>query len=346
MQEIFNNFASGTSIVEICRDLTARQVPTPYNHREGLPYTIPWSVSSVCQMLVDQVYTGLYTSHKVTTASYKNKKRIVHPEDEWIIIENHHPPLIKKELFDTVQRLRNTRRRYTKLGLKSILSGLVFCKDCGSTLSYAMQGANGAYPNFICRSYRSANVLNQHKCTRHGIRVDDLEKLVLMKIQHTVRLAKEDPEGFTRQVQQNTNKDVEKNIKRKTSELEKTEKRIAELDRIITRIYEDNVNGKLTDERFQKMLTTYETEQAALTEATKTLPGEIAELKTKTANLQSFMELVEEDGEIAELTEATARKFVERVVVHEAVFETGTKRKKKSQEVEIHLAYIGQFNIA
>ena len=348
VREIFRKFAAGASVAEICRDFTERKVPTPYNHREGLPYTIPWGVSSICQMLVDPVYIGRYTSHKVSTISYKNHKRVLNPEEDWIIIENHHPAIIETEIFDTVQRLRSNRRKYTKLGEKAILSGLVYCADCGSTLSFAKQGPKATYPNFICRTYRTGNVLKERKCTRHGIRVENLEALVLGEIRETVNLAIKNPAAFAKHIQQSSNKDAEKAIKRKTAELEKAEKRISELDRIISRIYEDNINGRLSDERFEKMLAGYEAEQVTLATTTKTLPGEIAELKSKTANLESFMKLVERYGNITELTEEIARVFVEKIVVHEAWYDgpkSNKNHRNRRQQVDIFLSYIGQFHI-
>ena len=248
------------------------------------------------------------------------------------------------ETFEIAQRLRDTRRKYTKLGEKSILSGLVWCNDCGGTLSYARQGAKGDYPNFICKTYRSANINNEHRCTRHGIRVSDLEQIVFEKIREAVKMAIGNEKAFAARVHKSANTNTEKLIKTKTVELGKAERRIAELDKIIKRIYEDHIAGKFDDARFAKLLEDYETEQALLTADTDALQDEISELKQHSANVQSFMKVVERYGEIEELTEETARAFVEKIVVHEAVFATGTKRKKLSQQVDIHLTFIGQFN--
>jgi hypothetical protein len=332
-------------IAEICRFLTERGTPTPETQKKGKTAGTVWGVSSVCQMIEDTVYIGRYTSHKKTTISYKNHKRVDQPEDKWIVIENHHPPLVDMETFEIAQRLRGSRRRYNKYGDKSILSGLVRCADCGDTLSYARQGADGQYPNFICKTYRSANVYNEHKCTRHGIRVADLEQIVLKNIQETVGLALDNEKKFMVRVHKSINANTEKVIKSKTAELGKAERRIAELDKIISRIYEDHVAGKLSEERFIKMLSGYETEQAGLTALTETLHKELEELNRKVTNIQSFMRLVERYGKITELTEETARAFVEKIIIHEAVYESGTKRKKLSQQVEIHLSYIGEFDI-
>jgi len=344
VKEMFTLFTTGMGIADICRFFSERGTPTPEAHKSGKTAGTLWGVSSVCQMLVDPVYIGRYTSHKVTTLSYKNKKRVVHPESEWIVIENHHPPLVDIETFETAQRLRGTRRKYTKLGEKSILSGLVWCNDCGGTLSYARQGAKGDYPNFICKTYRSANIKNEHRCTRHGIRVSDLEQIVFEKIREAVKMAIGNEKAFAARVHKSANTNTEKLIKTKTAELGKAQRRIVELDKIIKRIYEDHIAGKFDDVRFAKLLEEYETEQALLTADTNALHDEISGLKQHSANVQSFMKVVERYGEIEELTEETARAFVEKVVVHEAVFATGTKRKKLSQQVDIHLTFIGQFN--
>jgi len=130
----------------------------------------------------------------------------------------------------------------------------------------------------------------------------------------------------------------------KTAELGKTQRRVAELDKIINRIFEEHVAGKLSDERFVKMLATYEAEQSQTITATQTLQAEIEELKSKMVNLKSFMKVVKQHGDITELTEETAQALIERIVVHEAVIKEGTKRVKESQQVDIYFTYIGQFN--
>jgi hypothetical protein len=259
-------------------------------------------------------------------------------------IENHHEPIIDMETWDTAQRLRGTRRKYNKHGEKSILSGLVYCNDCGATLSYCAPGVNGWTTNFICRTYRSSDAFNNRKCTRHGIRVSDIEKIVLLQIQSTVDYAKRNERKFAEKVYKSQNLDTEKQIKKKTAEVAKAEKRIGELDTIISRIYEDHISGKLSEGRFEKMLAGYETEQKKLNETVVTLKSDILELGKKSANLDSFMKLVAKVGDITELTEELARMFIEKVVVHEAVFKEGTKRAKVSQEVDVYFAYIGQFN--
>jgi DNA invertase Pin-like site-specific DNA recombinase len=342
VREMFRLYTSGMGIADICREFTKRNinVPQPEHYKSSKI----WSVSSMCPMLEEEAYIGVFLAQKTTTVSYKNHTIIYRPKEEWVRIENHHEPIIDMETWDIAQRLRGKRRRYTKLGEKSILSGLVFCNDCEATLSYCLQGEGGKTPNFICKTYRSADAFNNHKCTRHGIRVSDLEKLVLLQIQSTVDYAKRNERSFAEKVYKSQDLDTEKQIKKKTAEITKSERRISELDTIISRIYEDHVSGKISAERFEKMLAGYETEQEKLSGTVETLKSEITELNKKTANLDSFMKLVAKVGDITELTEELARMFIEKIVVHEAVFKDGTKRAKISQEVDVHFAYIGQFN--
>jgi len=159
-----------------------------------------------------------------------------------------------------------------------------------------------------------------------------------------VNYAQRNERAFAEEVYKSQNADTEKLIRKKTTELNKSEKRIDELDKIISRIYEDNFSGKLSDERFNKLLQGYEAEQENLTVMANTLRAEISNLHSKKANLKSFMNLVAQVGNIFELTEGLARTFIEKIVVHEAVFKEGTKRAKVSQQVDVYFAYIGQFN--
>jgi DNA invertase Pin-like site-specific DNA recombinase len=347
VREIFRRVVGGESTCLIAKNFNERGLPTPSSHfllakGKTPPKELYWSSRTMDCMIVNPGYIGTFTALKRTTPSYKNHKIIERPKDEWVVIENHHPALIDTEIFEIVQRLCHNRRRITKRGDTGVLSGLIFCADCNSKLTIAYIRD---WEYYICSRYRSATNYSANKCTRHSINRRDLEAIVLAKIRETVALAKEDAAKFAEQVYSATNRDAEKAIKTKSAELSKAERRIAELDRIIKRIYEDNINGKLSDERFSKLLTDYETEQSELSPAIVSLKSEIDELRGKSANLQSFMNLVENCSEITELTADVARTLIERIVVHEPVYKDGHKRAREHQEIHIFFTYIGEFNI-
>ncbi|GHV47740.1 recombinase [Clostridia bacterium] len=347
VKEMFRRIIGGEGSCIIANDFNRRGIviPTVYyqmkkgDSPQGIRY---WASKTIDDMVQNPAYIGRYIANKHTTPSYKNHKRIIRPEEDWVVIERHHAEIVDIETFEIVQRIRANRRRMTKRGDIGMLSGLVFCPDCQSKLNLAHYGK---WDYYICSKYRASTEYAVKKCTRHGISRGDLEKIVLSKIQSTVSLAKEDKEKFAEQINKFANKDIEKTIKAKAYELRKSERRISELDRLIAHIYEDNVKGKLSDERFQKMMSDYEAEQGKLKVGAITLKTELEELKNKTSNLQGFMNLVEQYGEITELTATLARSFIEKIIVHEPVYKTSSKKVKESQEVQIFLTFIGEFNI-
>ena len=346
VREIFKKFIAGAIPTEIGRDLYKRKIVSPMYYfqqndtvREN---EIKWHVSTVIKILENPAYIGTFIALKQTTQSYKNHKIINRPEEEWVVIENHHPPIVSQEMFETVQRLRKRRRRRTKKGEMGILSGLVFCADCNAPMTICN---SGKYSYYVCSRHRSGNnLLNENDCTRHTIARADLEAITLANIQETISFARLEREEFAKTVFRYTNKENEKTIKIKTAERSKSQKRITELDSIIARIYEDHVAGKVNDERFAKMLKKYEKEQSELTALVESLTVEIEKLKTNAVKMDEFMALVERLGEIEELTAETARQFVEKIVVHEPVYKDKRRREKESQQIQVYLMYLGEFD--
>ncbi|MCL1904283.1 MAG: recombinase family protein [Oscillospiraceae bacterium] len=342
---IFKKFISGETYADILRWLSANNVIIPREYAKiekgNHQNKTLWSEATITRMIDNPTYVGTYIAGKHTTPSYKNHKQIERPEEEWVVIENHHPAIVEIEIFETAQRLRDTRRRVTKGGDLGMLSGLIYCADCGFKLTRSL---NRGYEYYICSRYRKLRG-RETFCTRHGIRRDEIEALVLIKLRETLTLALSNREEFIKRVNKNSNINVEKTIKTKTTELEKSQRRIAELDTLIERIYEDHVSGVFDKERFTKMLSKYEKEQSELTVLIETLRIEIDEAKSKTANVQSFLKLAEQQGEITELTTETARTFIKKIVVHEVVRENpkNVRSSPKTQEVHIYLAYIGEF---
>jgi len=265
--------------------------------------------------------------------------------EDWVIFENHHEPIIDIQTFETVQKLRSNRRRPTRRGDFGVLSGLIFCSDCHS--KHMIHGSReGKYQYYICSLYSNIRKHYKTECSRHGIRRDVLEELVLDNIRETLKYAREHKEAFIDRVRKMSNRDADKAIKAKTSELAKSDRRIIELDKIIKRLYEDNVLGRITDDLFTKMLDDFKNEQSGLIAGTKGLKVEVEELQRKTADVQSFMKLVEKYAEIPELTAEVARTFIDKIIVHAPTYSENQKRKghqTRSQEVHIHFNGIGEF---
>jgi hypothetical protein len=197
---------------------------------------------------------------------------------------------------------------------------------------------------YLCRKYANAKCAGtEAPCTRHSINRKLIEQLVLDEIRSVTEFAREDKKKFIETIRAEKDRASAKALRDKTARLAKDEKRIAEMDAIINRIYEDHVAGKLSDERFNKMLSTYESEQSTLAAETETLRVEIDTEKEKADNIGKFLKLCETYTEITELSGEIARTFIEKIVVYEAVRAPGHKYKRQSQQVDIHFTFIGEF---
>jgi hypothetical protein len=340
VRELFNRVIAGDGVCRIANDLNRRGVDTSWMHWKRMngrplpeePYR--WSGQQVQQILLNTTYLGERVLQRLTTPSYKNHTRVIKPKEEWCVFPNHHEPIIDSDTFETVGKLRAKKRKANRLGEYGVLNGLLVCADCGDKLRIFNDVANN-YSAYLCRRYAMG------KCTRHSIRRSLLEELVLKDIQRVTAMARADKNKFATLIQTITDKETAKNLKSKTALLRKADDRIAALDNIIKKIYEDNVSGKITDERFSKMLSEYEHEQAELLESTEELREAVEVLKQKSADVAQFIKLSQKYGEITELTAEVVRTFIDKIVIHESEKAPGHKWKKISQEIEIYHCFIG-----
>lgn len=347
VREIFRRLVAGDGATVIAKDFNSRGINSPLTHwriRRGEDISgmdTRWFAHTVSTIMKNPSYIGTLVSQKRTTVSYKNHTRVTRPKEEWVVIEDHHPPIVEKEAFEIVQRLCERRRKPTKTGDYGVLNGLIFCSDCDSPLRI---NRNRQYQYYTCNLYSTSSHKFEKKCTRHGITRETLEQIVLEKIKETIDFAQEHKAAFAEQIRKSSNVESERVLKSKTAEINKSQRRITELDRIIKRIYEDNISGRLSDERFDKLLAEYEKEQATLTSTTDILRKEVESMQAKKADMDSFMKLVEYHSEITELTATVAREFIQKIIVHDPIRPEGSQRKVISQEVHIYFNHIGEYN--
>jgi hypothetical protein len=293
-------------------------------------------------MRYNRTYLGERVLQKHTTVSYKNHTRIIRPEEEWCVFPGHHAPLVSVEEFELVQRLRSVRRKISYTGDLGVLNGLLQCSDCGDNLRIATDTKKG-YSWYMCRNYANSVCAGTgHSCTRHSINRKLLEELVLEELQRVTEFARSDRAKFAEAIRSEKDKVHQKALRAKTMQLAKGEKRIAELDAIINRVYEDHVAGRLSDDRFDKMLSTYQSEQAALAAEAAALRTEISAAKEKADCIENDLAPCEIYTDFSELTAEVARTFIEKIVVHESVKAPGHKWKKVSQQIDIHFTFIGE----
>ena len=296
------------------------------------------TVREIFSLLENLEYTGCTVNFKYCKKSYKSKKSIKLPQEEWLIFENTQEAIIDRQTFDTVQKIRQCKRRPTPMGEMNALSGMLYCADCGKKMYLCRCSTSKQSEYFNCSSYRKAL---KRTCTSHQITVKAVETLLLDDLRRTLRFAQSQKEAFLRMLEENSEVKTKQEIKKNLRELSAAEERIKALDKIIQSLYEDKVAGKLSEERYLKLSDTYETEQAELTEKAQTLKAEIEKDKKEKDHILDFLCLVEKYSSVEELTPEIIRSFVDRIIVHEKRKENGHYR----QEVEIVYNFIGAVEI-
>ena len=234
----------------------------PYNRsiRAGSEYAnlVGLLARNEAELLARQEYLGHTVNFKTRRKSYKQKKQLHNDPSEWQIFENTHEAIIDEETFATVQRIREGKRRPTRMGEMHMLSGLIFCGDCGNKMYHVRcQGWDHSKEYFTCATYRK----QRGGCTSHQIRTEVIEQIVLAQLQSILRFASDHEAEFTEMVMQRSQKARSTELREKKKEYEQGKARIAKLDEIMQRLYEDNISGKISDERFAKLSETYEAEQ-------------------------------------------------------------------------------------
>lgn len=347
VREIYSLCLQGYGPTQIARILTERGIDSPvvWKSKIGVKYSLEkfeapeiWTTRAVVGILSNPLYLGHTVNFRTSKKSYKSKQIIFRPREDWVVFENTHEAIIDQDTFDTVQRLRESKRRPTRLGEMSVFSGLLFCADCGKKmyLNRCKEYKRYDKARFVCGTYRKGTAKNRG-CTSHSITLDVVEQIVLADLQRVLAMAKTNEKEFVELLQSNYNKEAKRDLTAKSKEFDESERRIKELDRIIQRVYEDNINGKISDERFKKMTQSYEDEQAELTERVKVLRRELEAAKEQSDGTDKFLRLVRKYTEITELTPEIVRTFIEKIIVHEKEKVDGKRR----QTVEIIYNCVG-----
>lgn len=362
VKDIFHMCVSGMGPKYVAKELEKRGLKMPLLYkaeRDGVtPKHVPnrpdtmWHTSVVSDILANREYTGTAILNRQTSKSYKDHHKYIKPEEEWIIHENAHPVIIDADTFETVQRIRSNHRQVQKETYeKGPLEGMIYCPDCSSRL-YAKRntktlsdGSIKEYCYYVCKNSRTYSDLPT--CTQHSIMRENLEAAVLQDLQQVIKMVKTDERQFAEKLNAASQKETERSTLKARGELTKTNNRISTLDRIISKIYEDNVTGKISDERFQTMLTGYETEQADLRVKAEELESLVVEAAQQKTNIEMFLGLVKSHTEVTELTVDIVHEFINRIEVSEAEYTPARFShwaRGKTQNVRIAYNYLDDIN--
>lgn len=344
VKHIFDLAIAGKGPSQIARILEADGVLTTkalYAQRKGKPMPerpCHWVEQSVAGILERMEYTGCVCNFKTYSKSYKLKKRIPNAPEDMFILPDTQEAIITQEQWDRVQELRQHKRRMTKAERQGLFSGLVVCADCGSKLHFATcKNFDGKQDHYVCAKYKSG----RGTCSAHYIREDVLRDVVLERIRAVTDYIRADVEGFQEDWLMCRRDEQEKSIREDKRRLEKAKKRLADIDKLITRIYEDMVLGNLSQERYQKMLENYEAEQAALNNEVIGLEDWVATREEMEDNVDQFLALLEKYVDIPELTPTIVNEFVKQIIVYAPDKSSG----KRTQKVKIVFNFLEEVEV-
>ena len=298
-----------------------------------------WNSSTITKILSLQEYCGDILNFKTYSKSYKNKKRIDNDRENWVVFQDVHEAIIERAVYEQVQQKRGKiRKRRTNNGEHNMFSGLLVCADCGSNLHFHFNQGNPEIKYFNCSNYKG----NRGTCTStHYVRVDFLEEVVLGEIRRLTKFASLYEDEFVKAVIGHSQQAEQTDRKLKEKELRTLLARDEELDGLFERIYEDNVSGKLSDDRFAKMSRRYEDEQKELAEKIKKLRSEIEKQSSRSVTADMFIGLVRKYTRARKLTPRMLNELVEKIEVFNAEKIDGVWE----QRLRIHYNCVGTIEI-
>ena len=349
VRRIYRMTLEGVGTEQIAAKLEEDGVLTPRAYRQSKGINRPgkvkdlppthWNSSSVIKMLSVQEYCGDILNFKTYSKSYKNKKRLENDRENWAIFKDVHEPIIERAVFEQVQQKRGKmRKRQAKDGERSMFSGLLVCADCGSNLHFHFNQGNPEIKYFNCSNYKG----NRGTCgSTHYVRVDFLEQVVLGEIRRLTKYAGLYEDDFLKEVIGHSRQAEETERRLKEKELKSRLARDDELDGLFERIYEDNVSGKLSDDRFAKMSRRYEEEQKEFSEKIKKLRFEIEKQSSRATSTELFVSIVRKYTRARKLTPRMLNELVEKIEVYNAEKIDG----EWVQRLRIHYNCVGEMNI-
>ncbi len=346
VRRIFEMFANGVRMPEIARKLTQEKVETPtlYNLKHGIKirrtseFPEIWSNATIKGILDQIAYAGHTVNFQTTKKSYKNKKQVRLPKEGWVIYRNTQEAIIDEKTFETVQQMRNVKRAYTKFNEPNMFSGLLFCADCGNRLTIQRVAKNRNMDNFTCATYRKKK---KGLCSSHRILVSELTEVVKSDLQKVCEYVFLHEKEFTDEYLSGSKKETEKFQSKTKTEIKRLSDRQEEIGRIIRKLYEDNVSGRITDERFDFLAKSYEDEGNDLKQKTIELQNALTASVQDEEKLSKFLKIVKAYTEIQELTPEILNSFIEKIYIGETERYDG----RKMQDVEIIYKFVGAINL-
>ena len=348
VRRIFDMACKGDKPSEIVECLNSENVITPMMYRcqnnpkldiDQYSKRKQWTTSSVCRILHNAVYIGNMAQRKTTKVSFKSTATITNPKEDWIVVENTHEPIIDNETFDIARRISLSRTNPKNKGFVNIFSGIAKCPDCGRNMSTTGTRKKGSPANLVCCGYKT---YDSKECSNHFIDYNILYDIVLKAIREQTKLSDIEKQELVSELESEAKNNSENDIV--NQELNRLERRRAELDNIIEKLYEDNYQGVINDDRFRKLLEKYELENKTISGKMESSFQKMSEKKDGVSAKkmhEQFLSLVEQYTDLKELTKDIVFKLIDRIEIFQGHFEKTENGKVKQQKIKIYFRCIG-----
>ncbi|HGD5202512.1 TPA: DUF4368 domain-containing protein [Streptococcus agalactiae] len=351
VRRIFNLTMQGNGPYRIAKILESEKVDIPAYHQQKLGYGLyqsknfehpyRWCSSTIASILKKQEYLG-HTVNFKTRKHFKDKKSKYVSEDNWLIFENTHEPIIDQETFDNVQRIRgNVKRHPDGWGEYHPLTGLMYCADCGSKMYVHRTSNYKNIPYYTCSAY-TKTPCGTLCPSAHRIKAEAVLNLIRETLKDIKKYLDEDNEAFIRSIQNEMEEKEKMEIEKKRTRLIDSKGRLQELERLMCRIYEDMILNKIPNSRYEILNNQYETEQVALSKEIKDLEQQVSRYEKETDRARKFISLISRYENFDELTTTMINEFVEKIIVHERD-RKGSQTSK--QKIEIYFNFIGNYEL-
>ncbi len=323
VQRMYRMAMEGKSCGVIANILKKESIPTPgaylrdkdgiLRKDERVKYPYDWIQSTVRDVLMKEVYIGNIVSLRYTSKSFKDKRLVQRPEEDWIKVENTHEPLIDEETFYTVQKRISIKRPKYKPNPENIFRGLLFCGECGSSLVYKRENCKTGTAKYNCN-------LHVHRgkkyCTTHTVKAEDLKTIVTGDINHHILLSKKDKNAYIQQLvcQSDSKLNGEKILYQK--EMNKISQRLDELNVLLQSMYEDKVFKRISEERYSSMSSNFEKEETELKERYNEIKTKLSQYTQQNKSAKDFADLIEQYTPIKELDEILLNTLIKKIIVH------------------------------
>ena len=340
--EIFQMAAyKGYGYNKIANILRLRKTLTPNAYRaklDGLPFDgdpYNWNLTTIRKILENRVYLGHTINGKKKKLSFKSKRVIYVPEEKWIVVENTHEPIITEHLWSDAQKRLNSRKRVSKNGEVNMFAGLVKCDCCGKALTMALNQGKKRY--FSCSTYKSKG---KDVCTIHYILFDNLSEIILRDIQQKIKMIQQDAKAFAQRILKKIGNSGNKKNERLHAEIVTIESRLKELEAKFERLYDDRLEGLISDNKFKELAMKCEAEQDSLKARLEELTAQISEQEESEVNVARFIETVQHYTDVTELNREILNRLIDKIVVGDKV----KTADGYTQNITIYYRFLGDLN--